>query len=217
MGLPRPPPGMLLGVDLSVSQGEVDGAALRGAGVSFAWVKFTAGILGIDALGFRHAAVLDFLGTFRAYLALRDRTCGTRILPPALDLELRAAGVSPRAILDGAVAWLDHVEGELGRLAVLYLGPAYIETMAKLAGPGADEDLLALAERPLWLSHYTGDYARPPTVPPPWAPSRRETIWQASGGSQVSPNFATLPGSTTQVDVDFFAGTAEQLAALGGG
>jgi lysozyme len=125
------------------------------------------------------------------------------MLPPALDFEL-ARGETGRQALEAAVAWLQAVEGSLGRRCLVYVSPSFVEGLEKLAGAAADGAVVELARRPLWVAHYG---VATPRVPAPW---QDWTLWQASGDHS-----AMLPGSRTDVDIDWYRGDAVSLAALG--
>lgn len=106
-----------------------------------------------------------------------------------------------------------------GRGAIVYTGPSFVRQLAKLAGPAGAAELAELARRPAFVAHYTQAFDRMPTACPPWP---AWDIWQASGswkdseGRVVCANACWLPGTRTDVDVDFFRGTAGELEALGG-
>jgi hypothetical protein len=111
------------------------------------------------------------------------------------------------------VIWCETVEQALRQRVMVYTGPAFVRQFITYAGLAGAEAVAALGRRPLVVAHYTGDYARLPTVPRPWSDW---TIWQASGGRAASPNYATLPSHpTVDVDVDWFRGTVDDLIAVG--
>lgn len=236
MSLPTPPEGWSLGIDTSQFQGRLDAAALVAHGVAFAYHRATDGLLTVDheweasaasslaaGLPFGGYGVLEPYGPKRAreqaehFVAALGGTGWT--LPPVLDFEL-ARGLTAAQALLAARLWLDRVEDLLGCRCLVYTGPSFIGGLAKLATQDAAADLAAIATRGLWVAHYTGDDedeagdgdpVRMPSVPPPWP---TWTIWQASGDRKVSPNYATLPGTGTVVDVDWYRGTVADLVAL---
>lgn len=222
MSLPKPPPGWLLLLDVGQSQGRIDVPALLAAGVSGLWVRATDGEHDVDprceetaasclreGMPFGFYAVLEPYGLQRAvtqaahFVSLARGTGAT--LPPWLDFEL-ARGESASVALASAVAWRDDVEQALGRTPMVYAGPAFLLQLEQLAGVAGAGSAVALARSPLCVAHYTGAVTRPPRVPPPWGDW---TCWQASGDGA-----ARLP-SGADVDVDYFRGTIEELAAIG--
>ena len=232
--IPTPPEGWLVGVDLSDNQGQIDGEALAGAGVAFAWIKASDGLHD----GQRHAAenarrlqgagvLVGFYGVLEPYgvervegqvlnFCRRIRETGvTPDLAPWCDFEL-AAGQTGLAALSSAAAWCDLAEAATGRGPILYTGPAFISQLERLAGHAADAALARLALRPLSVAHYGPSIAHGPTVPAPW---RDWALWQYSGdpaapGQKPRP-WSTLPGTTIPVDVDLFRGDLDALRTLG--
>ena len=95
---------------------------------------------------------------------------------------------------------------------MVYASPGFVEQLSLLGGAATHELLAQLASQsPLVVAHYTGDFKRLPKVPDFWDDW---SIWQASGNAKVSPNYATLPGTNTVVDVDLFRGTVQDFLAL---
>jgi lysozyme len=229
MTLPKAPPGYRLMLDVGRDQGRLDVPALVGAGVDGLIIRTTDGEHDIDPQFAVSAAaatkagllwtgyfVLEPYGVLRADAQARHfaqviRDAGEIGTAPWLDFEL-AHGLTGLAALQAAVEARDALRAELGSEVVVYLGPSFVETLEKMAGPAGDAVVAQLATSPLAVAHYTGDYARLPIVPPPWTDW---LYWQASGGRTVSKNFATLPGRNTDVDVDFTRATLDQLRALG--
>ena len=231
--IPLPPPGWLVGIDISDAQGRVDGEALASAGVEFAWIKACEGMYDRDAHAAHNARSLASAGVeigFYAALspygedkadeqadnfarALDAIGLGVGSLWPALDFEL-AAGLTGLDALASALRWCEIVERRLGRGSIVYTGPAFFDLLARYAGAEGADEVQALATRPLWVAHYTQDHARLPRPPRAWSDW---TIWQASGdrprlGRPGSRNFATLPGRPlADVDINFFRGDREQL------
>lgn len=223
MGLPTPPSGWLLLVDTSASQGVLDCAKLVQGGVSGVWHRATDGRHDVDKqwtasvassvannLPFGAYGVLEPYGAAAAadqanhFCDTIDGTGWT--LPPWLDFEL-AHGLSGLDALTAAANWCDVVEQRIGRGVVVYTGPSFVETLEKYAGHAADAVLARLATRPLALAEYNGGPPKTPHVPAPWTDW---TFWQASGDKA-----ATIPGTTTDIDVDYFRGTIDDLTSLG--
>jgi GH25 family lysozyme M1 (1,4-beta-N-acetylmuramidase) len=195
-GLPAPPDGWSLVVDVWSGTGPIDVAALQAAGVIAVIAKATDGFHGGDltqALDKRWAAtsraLLDGGIALSAYgvlepsadpaaqgklfaRAIQDayQTTGAKLFCPCLDWELAAHLTGLQAIA-GARAYVEAAEDVLGRTVGVYTGPAFVLTLERYAGAAAADDLAVLQERPLWLADYTGSHDRRPPVPAPWAGS----------------------------------------------
>lgn len=153
----------MLGVDVSNWQGNVDWAALKAAGVSFAFVKATEGVAYTDsylernrlganqnqiAVGVYHFARPDKLNTAFAeatYFCDQYGSVRANELRPVLDLEV--GPVSPA----WAIAWLTEVERRLGVRPMIYSYPNFL---SGLAGKANYE---SLKQWPLWLASYGAD------------------------------------------------------------
>ena len=113
-------------------------------------------------------------------------------LPPALDLEL-GRDVDAETMLRGVQVWLDLVEKATGRRPVIYTGYKFWDSL------GSD----AFGGYPLWLAEYgTTD----PVLPAGWS---EWTFWQFEEA-------ATVAGVDKEVDLDWYAGSLEDLLALAG-
>jgi len=232
--IPTRPEGWIVGVDLSDAQGAVDGEALARAGVSFAWLKVSDG----EHDGQRHAAenarrldaagiALGFYGVLEPYGRSRVETQVANFcrrsreivvdptLPAWCDFEL-ARGESGAVALETAAAWCELAQVATGTRPMVYTGPAFVATLAKMAGPSAAPILARLSAFPLAVAHYGPSLTHGPMVPAPWP---TWTVWQYSGDPDASGQamrpWSCLPGTRTPVDVDFFRGTIEDLRALG--
>jgi lysozyme len=227
MTLPTPPNGWSLGLDVSQLQGKIDVPSLVAAGVAFLYLRATDGIHDVDPQTKTTpsaciAAGLPFgcYGVLEPYGAVGVGAQATHFvsvasdlgatLPPWLDFEL-ARGETGLVALQTAADWCDFVESATKVSPMVYCGPSFIETLEHYAGPSADLVCARLATRRLVVAHYTGDVARLPTVPSPW---KDWTIWQASGGRTESRNYATLPGTTVDVDVDWVRGPVSTLRSV---
>lgn len=229
-GLRTPPADHLLGVDVGFPQGDrVDWQALVDGGCSFAILRGAGGSAGEDPTFQRNATECVRLGipfgVYGVHKALGDGAAEARHLldvaggyPAQLgfwcDWEL-SAGAGPLQLFAAVGTWCDAVEAA-GELAGIYTGPSFVEVLDKLDGfPGPHPLLRALAPRPLWLAHYTGSFDRPPRTPAPWMAWR---LWQASGnhfvaGKLCSPNYSTIPGTSTEIDANLFEGSLSELLA----
>jgi lysozyme len=226
--LPTPPAGWLLTLDVGRAQGRIDVPALVAAGVSALCIRATDGEHDVDPEFERTAAacvaegldfgcyfVLEAYGPKRAegqgrHFAEVTKASGAT-LPGWIDFEL-AHGLSGLDALRSAVIVRDFLRGELGGELVLYTGPSFVETLERYAGHAGDPVVASLGSSPLAVAHYTQSVETLPSVPPPWDDW---LYWQASGDAKASRNFATLPGRSTVVDVDFPRATLDELRALG--
>lgn len=218
--LPKPRDGWLLGVDVSTFQGEITAelaAQLAAYEARFVFARavhgttpdrqYTNTIETCSAAGLMVGAygVLTPKGDAdeQARAFVERFEAHPLDLAPALDFET-AGGLTGSEALSRARRWLDVVEAELGRGAIVYTGPSFWSGLVKLAGTAGAADAAAVATRPLWVAHYG---VHSPIVPRSW---EDWTIWQASGNGA-----ARLPGTSREVDVDWYRGTEAELLALG--
>lgn len=193
----------------------IDWDAVRGAGVSFVYVKATDGTTyvnpwhaddlprarahGLAAGSYHFARPALPLTTALDQADLFVRRIGnqrqSQLLPPALDLE-STGGLTRGDLTAWAQLFLDEVRARTGRTPVVYSYPNYLK--AAVYGP-------ALHNALLWIATYRGPVATP--IPGDW-PSW--TIWQSSSTGRY-------PGIAANVDTNVFGGTAEQLASLADG
>jgi lysozyme len=208
-----PGPAFLKGIDVSHFQQAVDWAAVAAAGIQFCFIKATEGALHVDgrfsynwraaleaglargAYHFFHPAISV---TAQADLFLRTvPRLDPGDLPPVLDLEApeewQGVPVLHRAQL--VLSWLHAVEDRLHLTPILYLSPAFMSDVLRNA--------TVLAQYPVWLAQYTNDPA--PDVPKPWT---KWTFWQHTRQGR-------MPGVLSQVDLNRFNGTLDELKALG--
>lgn len=205
--------GFLPGVDVSHFQQTVDWPAVAAAGIKFCFIKATEGVSHVDArfatnwqaagqAGLARGAYHFFHPalsvTAQADLFLRTvPRLDADDLPPVLDLEApeewQAIPVLNRALL--ALGWLKAVENQLHPTPILYLSPVFMRDVLHNA--------TALARYPVWLAHYTTDPA--PDIPGPWT---SWTFWQYT-------RHGSAPGVLSQVDLNRFNGTLDELKALG--
>jgi lysozyme len=187
--------------------------------VDFLIAKATDGLRGLDKQWLNTLALMLALGAdapaFTAYGVLEANEDPVAqgihfattvkdaplVFAPALDFEL-AHNETGVAALHAARMWVETVEQALGRSAMVYTSPSFVETLEKYAGDAADEDLGVLGDHALWVAHYG---VLIPRVPPPWVDYAIH---------QRGPKGATLPGTKTPVDVDVFRGAPADLLAL---
>jgi lysozyme len=146
------------GVDVSSHQGAIDWPRVAGDGIEFAYVKASEGgdfvdqrfrenwrgaaAAGIDR-GAYHFFTLCRSGAEQAENFLRTVPSDPEALPPAVDLELAgncSQRPDPAFVRHELDSFLDRVERETGRTAVLYVGDDFEGLY-----PVRDE-----LDRPLW-------------------------------------------------------------------
>lgn len=220
MSLPKPREGWSLGLDVSVYQGPLSAERieeLRRWEVCFIFARAVHGITpdtrfedtaeacAIAGMPLGAYGVLTAAGDAEAQAQafLSSTSVLEAPLPPVLDFEV-APGLTGSKALARARRWLDAVEDGVGRQAIVYTYPSFWSEITRLAGTVGAADAAAIATRPLWIAHYG---VHSPIVPPAW---EDWTLWQASGNGA-----AKLPGTSVDVDVDWYRGPVEELRALG--
>lgn len=224
MSFTKAPTGWTLGIDTSVAQGRLDVQALRDAGCAFVIARAAQGLHDVDGQWLNTSRAckdagmpLGAYGVLIPYSSDKaddqarhflDVIGDTELdLPCVLDFEL-SQNAKASDLLSAAQIWCDTVEASTGRQVIIYTGPSFIRGLAQLAGQAGEDELEALSTRPLWVAHYTQDFAKLPAVPKPW---KNWFLWQASGDSRVCRNASKLPGTNTDVDIDLFFGTVNDL------
>lgn len=172
-----------------------EGASHVDARFSYNWRAAAEAGLARGAYHFFHPAISV---TAQADLFLRTvPRLESGDLPPVLDLEApeewRGIPLLHRTQL--ALGWLGAVEDQLHLTPILYLSPDFMTDVLHNA--------LVLAQYPVWLAQYTTDPA--PVVPKPWT---KWTFWQYT-------RQGSTPGVLSQVDLNRFNGTLDELKALG--
>ncbi len=201
---------MIIGVDVSHWNEDVDWQQAAGAGVGFAIIKASEGITyrdprcaanrqGARAAGLPTGAYhyfrpgLDAAAQAEAFFSSLD---GQDALPPALDLE-EHGGLSRAKLEAQARCFLERMETLGAGRCLIYTSPgfwsAYLPARADWA-----------AAYPLWVAHYTSGF---PLQVYPWAGA---AIWQFSARGR-------LPGFPGAVDLNRFWGSRAELLALKGG
>jgi GH25 family lysozyme M1 (1,4-beta-N-acetylmuramidase) len=183
--------GMTLGVD--IARGNVDFAALRKQGVSFAFIKASEGSDFVNpsmttsansanvsntmvSLYHFYRSGIDVNAQFKTFAAVLEKTSWN--LPPALDIEAtKEAGFT-----DDIAQFCKLLEEHFHIKPILYVGD-----FAKTEG----------ASYPLWIPKYTRG-----TIPP----KKEYVFWQISGQGRF--------GGQSFLGVDLFKGNIEQLHAL---
>ncbi len=191
----------MLGVDVSLDQGQIDFCALRGAGVQFVFAKATEGLTYADGF-FRtnHNAAKVAGIPFGAYHFVRfndDPTAQANhflsvingyggALLPMIDVETSDIPMT----LDDRIAALatlcNTVQAAIGKRPIIYSSYGFWEgTMG-----GTD----AFAGHPFWIAQYPNTYVpgSSPVLPPGFSDW---VIWQYSSAGQ-------LAGIDPEVDLD---------------
>ena len=240
------PNGRILGTDISRYQGNVNFAKMYAAGARFVFFKSSDGGPNAHAravayadqwipqakaagllVGQYHFAQIPNTDDMNTVLAAANAQADLMIarwnahggytqgtLPLVLDIE--QAGV-PKNVTDAeAVAfvktWLEKVANATGKLPLLYSNPTFLKNHLS-ADP-------SLANYPLWAANYF-DVSNPGVSPKVgclntvWTGdgcNLRWTFWQYS---QTGPG-GTFGVSSRGIDLNVFAGSAEELLSLAG-
>ncbi len=212
------------GVDVSSYEPRVDWHALRAQGVRFAFIRATSGIGYVDPsfaehwAGARQAGILR--GAYHYMIALQDptkqanlfiKTVGTGLgeLPPIVDFEDKYnETASNRRVVDTGKAILDQVEAAFGRKPMVYSRRTYFLEHMAVAG----KQPTWAKNYPLWVAQYPYVYAEGnmPTQPEGWQDWK---FWQYSE-SGIIEGVTDEIGRPTEIDLDWFRGTAEELYAF---
>lgn len=217
------------GIDVSKHQGAVDWNAVKNAGMRFGIIKATEGVGYTDPRFFENWTKLreldgeiyrgvyaftrpDSIGGEKDGMNEAAHLCTTlaragginNMLPPAIDYEKYTDfdAKTDQAFMRGFVR---TVEDRLGRSPMIYTGRnVWRYQLANSA---------EWAHLPLWLVRYTtaalGAKAHGEL---PW---KAWTLWQWSGGGDFAFH-GPVPGVKGACDVNRFAGTEVDLAALAG-
>ena len=196
------------GADVSHYQGAIDWTKLKGAGLSFVYIKATEGDDSVDdefarnwkgasdaglAKGAYHFYDFCKAGSAQAANFIRTVPAEAGDLPPTVDIEQSrdCAKMPTKAAFQKSLkAFLAKVETAYGRQPVLYVN----DSIYKQFLSGADDGLK------LWISD---PHHQAPVMPDqkPWA------LWQFSFTGH-------LAGIAGEVDLDVFNGTPQMLASL---
>lgn len=211
---------MLLGIDVSHHQSGIDWGRVAASGIAFCFCRATYGIRGDHEFvhHFRNARAAGLVTGAYHFLRFHDRMSAEAqaqafleslaeagaatgpMLAPALDLEDNGrydevvdTNAERQAYAGLAMKWLEIVEADLGRTAIIYTTRSFFNQIGNPPGFGI---------RPLWVAHYT---SRPsPGLPAPWS---RYLFWQFTEGGQV-------PGISGAVDKNRFDGDTAALHRL---
>jgi lysozyme len=198
----------LRGVGVSVYQGTVDWGQVLASGKSFAIVKASEGVGGVDAQfaanwggtaahglvrGAYHLFRPEDDGEAQARHFLTQVRPGSGDLPPVVDVEL-FDGVAGRTLLQRLQAMLTALEAAMNRLPMVYTLAGFWDTLS------APE---TFARYPLWVANFG---ANAPAIPSPW---QTYAIWHYAADGSVR-------GISGNVDLNVARATSlAELRALG--
>ncbi len=193
------------GIDVSHYQGEVDWAAVKAAGITFAIAKATQGASEVDPRFTQNWAGIKAAGLVRGAYHFFDPSVNAETqaenfiatvqleagdLPPMLDIEV-SEGVSAEGIDADIQVWLTKVADAYGITPIIYSDLSFIR----------DNLASGFSAYPLWLADYS---ATPPTAPGDWD---AWLIWQYSQSGSVS-------GVDGNVDRDVYEGASARWEQL---
>ncbi len=198
------------GIDVSTYQGTIDWAAVKGAGIEYAFIRVSDGLNSPDAKFASNWSKAHTAGVLRgAYQFFRPSqdpiaqadllihamgTLASDDLSPVIDVEA-ADGLSATKVAAAVHTWIAHVQAATGRTPIVYTGFYFWRDSV-----GAADDTTS----PLWHAQYTS--ASCPNIAPPW---NQWAFWQYSSTGSVA-------GISGNVDMDRFNGTRADLLALAG-
>ena len=196
------------GIDVSYYQGTIDWPAVAATDIRFAVVRLSDGVGTRDSQFVRNwqesrraGLVRGFYQYFRASAggAAQAALAIERLaeaggsapddLPPTLDIETLDGRSAAQVVAEAAI-WIAAMREATGKEPIIYTG-AYFWDDNRLPD--------TLNTQPLWTANYT-------TNPCPWTSDAwdRWTLWQYSDSG-------TVAGIAGPVDLDYFAGTLDDL------
>jgi lysozyme len=199
-----------LGVDVSLWQPNVDWAAVKNAGVAFAFAKATEADNITDPQFAKNWPAMKAAGVVRgayhffrpgkdplkqAALFTQVATLEAGDLPLALDLET-SGNLATAPLVQAIKACLDEIERLSGRRPIIYTGPNFWNTSVAVPNPPD-----WTGNYPLWIANYTT--APGPSVPKGWT---SWTFWQYIDQGK-------FPGVATAFDLDRYNGSIADLLA----
>lgn len=197
----------LSGIDVSHYQGEVNWGAVKAAGIAFAFAKASDGNTyhdtqfkknwqGMQAAGLPRGAYHfyesndDPVQQANNFMTMVGSLAKTD-LPPVIDIESSKGNFGTNSLAANLQICLDTIEKGLRCTPILYTNCAFWNANLT-AGFG---------RYPLWIARYSSS---PPTIPNGWT---SWAFWQYSQSG-------TVPGVSGPVDLDYFAGSTNDLQAL---
>lgn len=194
----------VLGIDVSMYQGQIDWNRVAGAGIAYAFIRAFDGVTAdpmfdTNWAASRSAGVMH--GAYQFFRASRDpieqadallaklMPFAPDDLPPVIDID--GGDGRPRAEVAAAVRrWVDHVTAAIGRPPIIYAG--FFTWRDDVGGPDLTSSLL-------WHPQYTT--AECPNIAEPW---QDWAFWQYSSTGRVD-------GITGDVDLNRFNGNDGDL------
>ncbi len=199
-----------LGIDVSLWQKDLDWAALKQAGVTFAFTKATQGTGIVDpyfaknwpaikAAGIVRGAYHFFQGALdplkQAAFFVQTAKPEKGDLPLVLDVE-SSGGLAPAALASSIFSCLQEIERLSGVRPIIYTGPNFWNT--SVAVPSAPA---WTGNYPLWIANYTS--APQPLIPKGWT---TWALWQYTEQGHMT-------GCAGNLDLDHYSGTVDDLTA----
>jgi lysozyme len=202
------------GIDVSHWQGAIDWNQVAATDVRFAYMKATQDSEFVDTRFARNWSEARRVGLLRGAYHYLDPAYDGRAqaehfvatvrsaggwqagdLPPMVDVET-TSGMSAATVRSRLQAFLEYVEGQVGKRPILYTGSYFWDDNGLGSG---------FTGYPLWTAHYTANSC--PLVPDAWSAWK---IWQYTSSGRVT-------GIAGNVDRDRFNGTYAELQQWAGG
>ena len=195
------------GIDVSVHNGTIDWAKVKGTGRVFAVARVSDGATHLDTQFAANWPAIKTAGLVRGVyqyfrpsqdpvaqadlLLSKIGTLGAGDLPPVIDVET-ADGASTTKVVSAVRAWIDRVKAKTGVDPIIYSASGFWNTLPNTA---------QFASNLLWVANYG---ASCPSVPSTW---KKWSIWQYAETGNVA-------GVTGGIDLDTFNGSLADLQAL---
>lgn len=196
----------LKGCDISHWDGTIDWASLKGASISFVFIKATQGTTYIDPDFEYNWASADSYGFYRGayhfyqpnedpkeqaahFLSVAKPSKGD--LLPVLDIEV-SDNLSPAKLAADIGIWIDSVKAAIGRYPIIYTDHSFWNG-------SVDADF---GHCPLWIAEWETD--KPPLLPKGWS---RWIFWQYADNGTL----AGIPDAQGKVDLDYFYGDEQSI------
>lgn len=197
---------LLQGIDVSIYQGDIDWAAVKGANIDFAFIRASHGLdedtrFAANWMRSREAGIVH--GAYQFFRPAQDPIAQADLLlskigavqpddlPPVLDVE-DAGGLPPSEVAKAVRVWVDHVNAAIGRPPIIYTSFYFWR----------DHVAFDFTSSRLWHAQYTTE--RCPRIAPPWVDW---AIWQYSSTGHVA-------GISGNVDLDRWRGDRASLDAF---
>ncbi len=207
-----PRDGCLLGIDVSAFQGAIAWGRLP-PNVKYAFIRATHGTKPDSRWEANASGCQVPWGAYHALAygsdpveqakAFAKALAGRGDFRPVLDFEVARPGELSSEAVRRAVICMREIEQRVQRRTIIYTYPSFLQRLIDLGA-----DVSELAERPLWIAHYTTGRRVPllkPTVPSAWTTWH---IWQIAGNG-----YAQLDNGA-DVDVNWFEGSQADLDAF---